>query len=154
MKQQLRYEEGRITMVADIHDGVCSIKSELVCVSMNIYEKYKCIKKKKGGGGTTQSIHPCPSSTVCMCNRWKRSLVRFYQRKGAFPKWELDWNSSRRNVVNLCCWEFASGKCHGVVQESGNGQTAYITMTRVMWPTLIIWQLCGEKMYWKKIITI
>lgn len=70
-------------MVADIH-GVCSIKSELVCVSMNIYEKYQVHQKKKGGG--TQSIRPCPSSTVCMCNRWKRSLVRFYQRKGAFPK--------------------------------------------------------------------
>lgn len=118
-----------------------------VWVSVRFYEHIREIQvhqKKKGGGGT-QSIHPCPSSTVCMCNRWKRSLVRFYQRKGAFPKWELDWNSSRRNVVNLCCWEFASGRCHGVVQESGNGQTAYITMTRVMWPTLIIWQLCGEK---------
>lgn len=47
-------------MVADIHDGVCSIKSELVCVSMNIYEKYKCIKKK-GGGGVRDTEHPSMS---------------------------------------------------------------------------------------------
>lgn len=53
-------------MVADIHDGVCSIKSELVCVSMNIYEKYKCIKKKKGGGGGHRaSIHV--QVVLCAC---------------------------------------------------------------------------------------
>lgn len=65
MKQQLRYEEGRITMVADIHDGMYSIKSELVWVSMNIYEKYKCIKKKGGGEEHRASIHV--QVVLCAC---------------------------------------------------------------------------------------